>query len=291
MMPNRASLISVTVDDSTYWSVDSVRYGSQVDPLVTSGFVVIFSPRGDSSVSERHTTLRVIFRDDSTHSTCTQTATLTGYIKRFGQPPIDTTHLELAADSTQTLHLSSATRVRYIRVDNNTGTSLIIDTAYLADGSHFALERLYPDSAYSFYVPNGTYVAFRVTLLDTLNVYYDTLYVVTEQGLMAIGFPIVGNSTLAGVADPGALGVSMSLSPNPARQNVRIRLKGISSGSVEVLDILGNTVAVTQPIVTGSEQDLTGARNLAAGSYYVRVSGYTESGQPLVLTRRLIIAK
>jgi hypothetical protein len=96
-------------------------------------------------------------------------------------------------------------------------------------------------------------------------------------------FKVVVEPKLGVEAKPVAI-ADLRFSQNPAWGAVTINVSRAQSASLEVIDLLGNTVASS----TGTEWSWQPAAALT-GSYFVRATGKDENGQAFRLTERLIV--
>ncbi len=83
--------------------------------------------------------------------------------------------------------------------------------------------------------------------------------------------------------------------PNPSEGITNIELTGLTSANVEVLDVLGNSVARSVPLQRGPNagadvwQWNAESGGLANGSYFVRATGRNAIGREVVVTKSLVV--
>jgi Secretion system C-terminal sorting domain len=117
----------------------------------------------------------------------------------------------------------------------------------------------------------------------------------TFVGTMTIGgdcnkyltFSLSGTVAAAsGVENALPSNVSVTISPNPATDYIAVATSNARSAEIEIFDMLGKEIASSK--TTTWKWD---ASNTATGSYTVRIVGESFSGDPFVISRRIIIAR
>jgi hypothetical protein len=99
-------------------------------------------------------------------------------------------------------------------------------------------------------------------------------------------FQLVGTVAAAGVANTLPSNVSITITPNPATDNINILSSGVRTAEIGVYDLLGKEIASSK---TANWQ--WDASSIPTGAYIVRIVGESFSGDPFVISRRIIIAR
>lgn len=117
--------------------------------------------------------------------------------------------------------------------------------------------------------------------------YTANLSVQTQGGIAPIVIPFQTiQQGPASVARGEHSGVTITVSPNPTRGIVRVEVKDAASARIEILNVLGQTVATGEGTSFFWNGETAGA---SAGIYIVRVSGTNANGREFVETRQIII--
>ena len=112
-------------------------------------------------------------------------------------------------------------------------------------------------------------------------------------------YELTGTVAASGVANPLPSDVSISITPNPATNYFTVAASGVRRAEIGIYDLLGKEIAFPKS-ATLEEIDNTASKNstwkwdasnLATGSYIVRVTGESFSGEQFVLSRRIIISR
>jgi hypothetical protein len=167
---------------------------------------------------------------------------------------------------------------------NNQHDPVKIVSVGLKIGTHFTITDIDPSNP-EFTLDSGEVMGVTVEFDETPGTYTDTLVIATEDGYIAINFPIhaVINGK-AGVGTSPSSVARMMVTPNPSSGPVNISITDANAASIEVLDIMGKRIARFD----GSNATL--ARNdLSAGTYFVRASGVGVDRKPFVMTTRIVI--
>lgn len=78
--------------------------------------------------------------------------------------------------------------------------------------------------------------------------------------------------------------IDISISPNPSTGEVFISTTGVKSSTIEIFDVLGNRVREQR----GNECHWSA---INTGTYFARVTGYSEDGEPFVESKRILITR
>ena len=108
-------------------------------------------------------------------------------------------------------------------------------------------------------------------------------------------FDLISGTGLTDVDDvPGLPGsFTASLSPNPSTDRVQVTLsERLANGHIEVLDMLGRVVALREGAVsTWSWDGTVDGVPARSGTYYIRISGVTETGARVSITKNALILR
>lgn len=85
-------------------------------------------------------------------------------------------------------------------------------------------------------------------------------------------------------------GVTIAVSPNPSRGMVKIEVADAASARIDILNIMGATVASFEGLTWTWNGQLDGT-NVSSGTYLVRVSGTNVGGERFVTTRQIVIER
>lgn len=171
---------------------------------------------------------------------------------------------------------------------NNLSVDCTVNKVYLADGTFFTITSTIPTPT-PFVLHPGDNLTVVVTYTATDNlVHHDHLMIDANHNLQAQDFDLQGvQLTAASVTNVLPAGVAISVSPNPASNYLTVDMAGIRSADVQVIDLLGKTVAATKSNTTWRWN----ASNFTAGSYIVRVAGESMNGEQFVASKRVIVSK
>ncbi len=99
-------------------------------------------------------------------------------------------------------------------------------------------------------------------------------------------FQLVGTVAASGVSNALPSNVSFTISPNPATDNVNILSNGVRTAEIGIYDLLGKEIASSN--TTTWQWD---ASSIATGTYFVRITGESDSGEQFAIWRRIIVAR
>lgn len=98
---------------------------------------------------------------------------------------------------------------------------------------------------------------------------------------------IEGTVPVSGVANSGVPSdVSFTVTPNPATDNVNILTSGARTAEIGIYDLLGKEIASRK--TTNWKWN---AASIAPGSYFVRIAGESNTGEPFLISRKIIISR
>jgi hypothetical protein len=124
---------------------------------------------------------------------------------------------------------------------------------------------------------------------DTNGFWQDSLIIVTEQGAKAQAYKVEavrGATQFVNSSASLVSNASLSVSPNPAQGPVAIQVHGAARVNIDVLDLLGRSVAHVSGV---SQWSWPGATD--AGVYFVRASGVDLSGHTFTTTSRVVMER
>jgi len=198
---------------------------------------------------------------------------------------IDSTAIALFGDQTRELDFigdSNNTSITY-RFYNDQTDSITVVSISLKDGTHFTITDVAPRMPWFKLAQNGL-MEVTIQFDGTPGTYTDTLVIVTENGVIALNFPINAVISSSDVATPAFSTASMSVTPNPSTGPVTISIAQANTATIEVLDIMGTRIAQFDGSLATFDRN-----NLAAGTYFVRASGMGEDRKPFVITQRIVL--
>ncbi len=172
---------------------------------------------------------------------------------------------------------------------NNQTKTIKVTSVFLKDNvSGFSIGNISPTNILPFSLASGDTMSIVVNLsTSSFDVIYNELEIVTELGIQALRFHLQGlrmnGTTSVSETSPQASG-TISVFPNPSMSEIAIHLSNLKSSTIEIFDVLGNNLFRQD----GNECRWTATHS---GTYYVRVSGYTEYGEPFIKTKKILIAK
>ena len=100
---------------------------------------------------------------------------------------------------------------------------------------------------------------------------------------------VIGSTAETSVAAIPGTGPNISISPNPAYEQIIISTTGARSASFEIFNALGERIA-SRPQVTEWQWNPKD-EHVSEGIYFVRCAGVSEAGKAFVETKKLIVRK
>ncbi len=172
---------------------------------------------------------------------------------------------------------------------NNQTKNIKVTSVSLRDNtSGYSIGNITPTNSLPFTLAPGDSMSIAINLsTSSPDVLYNELIINTELGLQALQFHLQGlrTNTNAAVRDTKHTPVNITVSPNPSSGDVHIITTGVESPSIEIFDVLGNRV---NEIQNSNEYHWSATTN---GSYFARISGYTDNGKPFVETKKVVVRK
>ena len=77
------------------------------------------------------------------------------------------------------------------------------------------------------------------------------------------------------------------MSPNPAKNYLKLEMAGVKTADIQMVDLLGKTIAMVKTNTTWKWD----AANIINGSYIIRIAGQSLSGEQFVSSKRIIVSK
>ncbi len=100
------------------------------------------------------------------------------------------------------------------------------------------------------------------------------------------GASLEGTVPASGVANSVPSDVSFTVTPNPARDNVNILTSGVRTAEIGIYDLLGKEIASRK--TTNWKWNAT---SIVPGSYIVRITGESNTGEAFLTSKRIIISR
>lgn len=171
---------------------------------------------------------------------------------------------------------------------NNLDVDATVNKIYLAEGTYFTITSTNPTpTPFVLHPGDKLTVIVKYSATDNL-VHYDKLMIEADHQLVSTEFDLQAVQLVAAsVANILPVGVAVSVSPNPASNFIKVDMSGIRSADVQIIDLLGNTVASAKANTTWRWD----AMNIFAGSYIVRIAGESVNGEQFVNSQRVVLTK
>ena len=291
---NRYFPLSINKDiffwgDSDSFSVVGDPFPIVIPPFGIDSFQIKFSPNIVSPSNKyRYTTNTYIGSRAGTES-CPMQITIVGVA--IAQTP------ENIAQSI----LAPSTSIRYIAMTspnaifshtfkfyNNQSKDIRIKSIALKNSpSEFTITKITPSTS-AFMLAAGDSITVTITLnTSSFDVVYNQLFIETDLSSQPIVFHLQGLRTDLVTAvhqTKTHTPVNISVSPNPSTGEVFINATGIKSSTIEIFDVLGNRVHEQ----IGNECHWSA---INTGTYFARVTGYSEDGEPFVESKQILITR
>ena len=130
-------------------------------------------------------------------------------------------------------------------------------------------------------------VVVSYTATDNL-VHHDNLMIDADHQLQSTEFDLQAvQLSSADISELPYAIVTVSVTPNPASNFVKVDMCGMQNADIQVIDLLGKTVASAKSNSTWRWD----ASNVTAGTYIVRVSGETLNYEHIVNSQRVVLTK
>lgn len=170
--------------------------------------------------------------------------------------------------------------------ENNLNVDVTVNNVYLEDGTYFTISSTTP-SPVPFVLQPGARLTVVVTYIATDNhIHHDHLKIDASHQIQSISFDLQGVQLApASVSNDLPEGVTISISPNPSKDVVKINMEGVRSSAIELVDLLGRTIA------TGNADRnwVWDTTSLTAGTYIVKIEGESVSGEKFILSKMVVI--
>lgn len=208
----------------------------------------------------------------------------------------NTVGIKLFGDGKTTVGLSNkGIRESYtLLFFNNLQVDATIQSVSMKDGTFFKVTETNPAST-PFVLKPGE--SFTVTIAYESNdnlIHKDALVIVADHAVSAIEIDLEGGDFSVPLAVKKDLpaGVAIFVSPNPAHSDVKVDFAGTTHANIEVMDILGNTIARGETSGDWSWNGKTTSGTSAAnGAYIIRIAGTSITGEQFVSSKRVILQK
>ncbi len=217
-------------------------------------------------------------------------------------PVVDTTYLNVPADSSTTISMIAKTRVsRHAFIIHNASSSrILVTTLGITSGDSIASFDNYGSTAQVYDTINaGGYSNMIIMKIDASDTgsYNIGLLLDYYNSLLAQTYTVKVHRTTANatasVHSTGRLAPSeFAMNPNPAQGSVVISLPTEGTSTLEIFDVLGNLLLSKQ--ASGKfewDGTSTGSSAPASGSYIVRVTQRETDGTTKSSSKRLILVR
>jgi len=171
---------------------------------------------------------------------------------------------------------------------NNFSTDATVKGISVDSTQYFSIAS-YSPSPTPFVLHAGENMNVVVSFIATDHlVHHAHLIIDADHALQTPTFNLEGlSSAAASVAASLPAGVEINVSPNPATDHITVTMTQVSSADIQMYDVLGKPVA---SIKATANCELPTA-NYVAGSYIIRVSGTSTSGEQFVSSKRIVLTK
>jgi P pilus assembly chaperone PapD len=174
---------------------------------------------------------------------------------------------------------------------NNLNVTATVESISMKEGTYFHITSTDPATTPFAVQPGGEFtvtISFEAT--DKM-IHKDALVIVADHSLAPMEFDLEGiNYALASVKYELPKGVAVFVSPNPAYSDLKVDFAGVAKANIEVIDMLGNTIArgTTSGDWTWNGKT-TGGTPAANGAYILRIAGESISGEQFVTSKRFVL--
>lgn len=176
---------------------------------------------------------------------------------------------------------------------NNLDVDLTVKEIYMKVGEFFKVTETSPAST-PFVLKPGEEMTVTISYESTDKmIHKDALVIVADKAADVIEIGLEGGDFAALSVKPILpAGVAVFVSPNPAQSDVKVDFAGTTHANIEVMDMLGNTVARGETSSDWTWNGKTVSGTIAAnGAYIIRIVGTSISGEQFVTSKRVILQK
>lgn len=176
---------------------------------------------------------------------------------------------------------------------NNLEVDVTVKEIYMKVGEFFKVSETSPASL-PFVLKPGEEMTVTVSYESTDKmIHKDALVIVADHAATTIEIDLEGGDFAAlSVKSVLPAGVAIFVSPNPAQSDVKVDFAGTTHANIEVMDMLGNTVARGETSGDWTWNGKTVGGTVAAnGAYIIRIVGTSISGEQFVTSKRVILQK
>lgn len=172
---------------------------------------------------------------------------------------------------------------------NNLDVDVTVKEIYMKVGEFFKVSETSPASL-PFVLKPGEEMTVTVSYESTDKmIHKDALVIVADKAVDVIEIGLEGGDFAAlSVKSVLPAGVAIFVSPNPAQSDVKVDFAGTTHANIEVMDMLGNTIARGE---TSGDWTWNGKTVAANGAYIIRIVGTSISGEQFVTSKRVILQK
>jgi hypothetical protein len=174
---------------------------------------------------------------------------------------------------------------------NNLNVNATVESISMKDGTYFHITSTNPATTPFTVQPGGEFtvsISFEAT--DKM-IHKDALVIVADHALAPMEFDLEGiNYALASVKYELPKGVAVFVSPNPAYSDLKVDFAGVAKANIEVIDMLGNTIArgTTSGDWTWNGKTVSGTP-ASNGAYILRIAGESINGEQFVTSKRFVL--
>jgi hypothetical protein len=250
-----------------------------------------FSPKSDFSGTYFATEfVSLQLEGDSITCSSVKALLIGNVVKPGGGSGIDTNIRGLYPSVARTLAIegSGQTTTTEFTFRNNLNVPVTVNKVYMKSGLYFSVAGTNP-SPVPFVLSSNQDMKVTVRFDASDNqVHDDSLLIDASHNLQTIAFAIQGKQESQGSVEPTlSRGIKISISPNPASENVLIDLQGIGHANVEVFDVLGKLI-ISAPLLSSWKWDVA---TVSEGIYTIRIDGENIDGKHFVASERVIVRR
>lgn len=166
---------------------------------------------------------------------------------------------------------------------NNLDHEVQLNEVKLRDGIDFRIVESTP-TVPCILKPNENFILVLATGMDGKSYFTDAIIFVTDQDAAGEqNHDLQGVKQSASVYEAGNQEIAFAVGPNPVISDLNISLRNAATASITIHDLTGKLVAST------NTTSYTWNANGASGTYFVTVSGTTNSGRPFNDTRSVVV--
>ena len=163
-----------------------------------------------------------------------------------------------------------------------------VNNIYLDDATYFTIASTDP-SPTPFVLHPGDRLTTVITYIATDQlVHHAHLMIDADHQLQSTSFDLQGvQLAAASVSNSLPQGVTISLSPNPAKDYLTVGLTEVKTADIQITDLLGKTITTAKANASWKWD----ASDLANGTYIVRISGESTRGEAFTIAKKIVMNK